>query len=286
MGTLFHEAWLQAAPAGLLSSQDISKVIHHLEVLLPLPPGFLTDDIIICEEMHSLTPTDLNEADAQALVIHLLRDIKVIDHNKNRIYGSFDDGHTWYTDGSNQIKKEYEDVELESDVDFDDTATLMDELKDEFHSRHTSVDFDQVDPMDFLNQALHKPPNQRPRKIGFSAGEELEEILTHHQDIELRFAQVQAQVASLEMASLEDLRSLNRLLALDMAISQRLEVVKRDIAGLTKAITEERTEKTSKVVSPTPYPHFSRNEDDSTTHTLATGVVCVLLMLIVMYLMN
>lgn len=233
--SIFDKAWERFSNE---HQPGIIALLEEIEQQLDLKSGFLSLDELIIKKLQQLCyqiSAPYTKEDMLNMTVNALSDIKIMDIRRNKLYGNFSDGYSIYKDNHDNIMYRMDQMvendcmklDLDSasslhtkyyESDIDDTASLM-ACDSNWIERSPSILDCPVDDIDDFK--LHKV---------------LEDLRTRHVSIHLGFHDIDTKLAGIKEQNGKDLEFLDKLMANNELIRDRMHDMRTELNELTTAL--------------------------------------------------
>lgn len=221
--SVFQIIWDRVNLGGSITINQLLEMVRQLDLVLELN-GFLLGDEIVKERAESVSFNEglLDKLQTFDLLVDILQDIKIIDMDQGKLYGTWNDSHELYIDDSQTIIKRNQ-----RDSIYDNLDTLMQESKYLIEDDFTDSDDDMMSLIGFSHKRTLSSPStiqeatfSEPKK--FSIKESIDSLEQLHNTLYAKFNTIDL---NLRQITLQNSNDRNNLLDLSFKNEQMIEKI-------------------------------------------------------------
>lgn len=236
--SIFDKAWERVSNG---EQPEIIALLQEIEQQLALRPGFLSLDELIVYKLQlvcSQAPLPRSKVDMLRMTVRALSDIKIMDIRSNKLYGDFSDGYSVYKDNHDNILYRMEKPEDDDMMRLDlDSASSV-------HTKFYESDVDDTASlMAWDSNGIERSPSILEYPVDdvedkFTLHKVLEELRERHVNISMGFHDIDTKLAQIKEQNGKDLEFLDKLMANNELIRDRMHDMRTELSELSSALLE------------------------------------------------
>lgn len=236
--SIFDKAWERVSSG---EEPEIIALLQEIEQQLALKPGFLSLDELIVYKLqlvYSQMPFPRSKVDMLHMTVRALSDIKIMDIRSDKLYGDFSDGYSVYKDNHDNIMYRMEKP------DDDDMMKLDLDSASSVHTKFYESDIDDTASlMACDSNGIERSPSILEYPVDdvedkFTLHKVLEELRERHVTISMGFHDIDTKLAQIKEQNEKDLEFLDKLMANNELIRDRMHDMRTELLELSSALLE------------------------------------------------